>query len=184
MNFKIFENEFALNEKTWSHLISMLNSEDDIGVVLRAHLLTEKMLEAWCSAASNNIHFFDGFGDSVTMSYAAKLKLASNFGLNDFSYKELKAINKIRNVRSHQIYNAEITDKEIQIMTDLISNGGQKELVNSDSFGMWVDGKEVFLNNTESTNREKFIAALSGVIIRMSRQARELDPSPNFTKLL
>ncbi len=118
------------------------------------------------------------------MSYAAKLKLASNFGLNDFSYKELKAINKIRNVRSHQIYDAEITDKEIQIMTDLISNGGQKELVNNDHFGMWVDGKEVFLNNTESTNREKFIAALSGVIIRMSRQARELDPSSNFTKLL
>ena len=45
MNFKIFENEFALNEKTWSHLASLLNSEDDIGVVLRAHLLTEKMLE-------------------------------------------------------------------------------------------------------------------------------------------
>lgn len=180
MNKNIF-NEMVLNDKTWERLSSMMKSEDDIGVVLRLHLVTEKILEAWCCAASNNQNFFDGFGESLTMSYAAKLKLASNFGLNEFSYQEFKEINRIRNARSHQIDNSQITDQEIHKMITHISKGGRKELIESKNFGMFVDGEEKYLNKEGISNREKFIAILASVIHRVTLQAND---NGGFKKLL
>ncbi|EOI1327382.1 TPA: hypothetical protein ACIJOS_001870 [Citrobacter koseri] len=181
MNKNIFNEMVLYNEQTWERLSSMMKSEDDIGVVLRLHLITEKIIEAWCCAASNNPKFFDGFGENLTMSYAAKLKLASNFGLNDFSYQELKEINRIRNARSHQIDNAQITDKEIQKMITHISEGGQKDLIEDEKFGIWVDGQGIHLNKDGIPNREKFIAILAGVIHRITKQANNYD---GFIKLL
>lgn len=170
MNKKIFDEMILLNQETWKRLSTLMKSEDDIGVVLRLHLLTEKIIEAWCCAASDNPKFFEGFGENLTISYTAKLKLASNFGLNDFSYHELKEINRIRNARSHQIDNAQITDQEIKKMITHIGNGGQKDLIESDRFGIMVDGHKVFLNKPGISNREKFIAILAGIINRITRQ--------------
>ena len=51
MNKKIFDEMVLLNEQTWERLSSIMQSEDDIGVVLRLHLVTEKIIEAWCCAA-------------------------------------------------------------------------------------------------------------------------------------
>jgi len=180
MNKKIFNDMILFNEQTWKRLTSIMESEDDIGVVLRLHLVTEKIIEAWCCAASNNSHFFDGFGESLTMSYAAKLKLASNFGLNDFSYKELKEINRIRNARSHQIDNSKITDQEIQKLITLISGDGQKELIEDEKFGLFVGEKGVHLNGEGISNREKFIGVLAAVIFRITKQVND----DGFIKLL
>lgn len=180
MNAKMFDEMTLLNEVTLGRMSAMMKSEDDIGVVLRLHLLTEKIIEAWCCSASNNSRFFDGFGESLTMSYAAKLKLASNFGLNEFSYLEFKEINKIRNARSHQIDSPQITDKEIQKMLSLISNGGQKNLVSNDKFGIYVDGHQIYLHDPNISNREKLIAILAGVIKRISSQVHHND---GFIKL-
>lgn len=182
MNAKLFDEIFTLNEQTWARLLSTMLSDDDIGVVLRVHLLTEKMLEAWSCAASNNPKLFEGFGESLTMSYAAKLKLAQNFGLNEFSYKELKMINRIRNTRSHQIDNAEVTDSEIQKMIALISDGGQESLVKEEKFGLLVDDVGIHLHDPKNTNREKFIATLAGVIHRVLTQVHK--KSTGFKELL
>lgn len=181
MNTKIFDEMTILNEQTWARLLSTMLCEDDIGVVLRVHLLTEKILEAWCCAATNNPNFFEGFGENLTISYAAKLKLAENFGLNEYSYKELKQINKIRNARSHQIDNAEITDMEIQIMISLISDGGQEKLIQNKDFGILVDDRGIHLHAPENSNREKFIAILAGIIHRITKQAHHNN---GFIKLL
>ncbi len=180
MNKKIFNEMVLFNKQTWERMASTMESEDDIGVVLRLHLVTEKCIEAWCCAASNNANFFEGFGESLTMSYAAKLKLASNFGLNDFSYKELKEINRIRNARSHQIDNAQITDQEIQKLITLISSGEQKELIEGDDFGILIGEKGIYLNGEGISNREKFIAILAAVILRMTKQVN----ADGFIKLL
>ncbi|WP_368893577.1 hypothetical protein [Kluyvera ascorbata] len=174
MNANLFMSMFMGNEQTWARMNSTLASEDDIGVVLRIHLLTEKMLEAWCCGASNNPSFFDGFGESLSMSYMAKLKLASNFGLSSFSYNELKLINKIRNARSHQIDNAAITDAEINSLMNLIRDGGQSALVSSGDFGIWVDGRGLSVNDSSLTNREKFIAIFGAICFRISQQANDL----------
>lgn len=174
MNVNLFTSMFIGNEQTWSRMNSTLASEDDIGVVLRVHLLTEKMLEAWCCAASDNPLFFDGFGEYLSMSYMAKLKLATNFGLNQFTYNELKFINKIRNARSHQIDNAAITDAEINSLMNLIRDGGQSELVSSGDFGIWVDGRGLSVNDSSLTNREKFIAIFGAICFRISQQANDL----------
>ncbi|EHI8888617.1 hypothetical protein J9P32_001462 [Salmonella enterica] len=55
MNKKIFNEMVLLNEQTWERLYSIMQSEDDIGVVLRLHLVTEKIIEAWCCAASSRV---------------------------------------------------------------------------------------------------------------------------------
>ena len=181
MNKKIFDEMVLLNEQTWERLSSIMQSEDDIGVVLRLHLVTEKIIEAWCCAASNNHNFFDGFGENVTMSYAAKLKLATNFGLNEFSYQELKVVNKIRNARSHQIDNSEITNEEINKLITLISKGDQRELIENPKFGILIGDKGIHLNDEGISNREKFIASIAAVILRIAKQVNDGD---KFIKLL
>lgn len=168
MNPDLFRTMFIGNDKTWERMTSALKSEDDIGVVLRIHLLTENMLEAFCCAASNNQKFFDGFGESLNMSYAAKLKLALNFGLSEFSYNELKLVNKIRNARAHKIDNAEISDKEIEDLMKLIRKGGQEDLVDSKPFGIMVDDKKIFLNDPNNSNRDKFIAVFGAIVYRVT----------------
>lgn len=170
MNTDLYESKFIMNEITWSRLLGLLRTEDDIGLVLRGHLITEAMLEAYCCAAVDNENLFEGFGANLTMPYAVKIQLASNLGLNEHSVAELKRINKIRNARSHQIDNAEITDAEIDSLRAHISRGGQEDLVNDIRFGMKVDDAEAYLNRPGASNREKFIAILAAIIHRISIQ--------------
>lgn len=117
-------NAFFLDNRVWERLESAITSEDDIGVVLRGHLLTERLIETWCCAASGNKNFFDGFGENITLSYLAKLKLAFNFGLSEFSYNELKKINKIRNNGAHKPDDTLLTDENINGLIELIKKGG------------------------------------------------------------
>lgn len=171
MNSEMFNSMFISNENTWRRLTTMMATDDDLGCLLRIHLMTENMLEAWCCSASNNPLFFKDFGANLTMSYIAKLKLASNFGLNSFSYNELKEINKIRNAHSHQIDNYAISDLEISTLMKLIRKGDQNELVDSPSCGIWVDEKMILLNDQTITNRQKLVAILGLIIFRVSNQA-------------
>lgn len=170
MNPEIFASQFAVNEATWQRIERLVNTEDDIGLILRAHLITEAMIEAFCCAVVDNQNLFDGFGENITMTYAAKIQLASNLGLNEHSVAELKRLNKIRNVRSHQIDNAEITDAEIDSLRSFISRGGQEDLVNSARFGIRVGDIDMNLNRPDANNREKLIAILGGIILRLTKQ--------------
>ncbi|KGB01238.1 hypothetical protein DR73_518 [Enterobacteriaceae bacterium ATCC 29904] len=95
MNSEIFASKFMMNEATWQRLERLVNTEDDIGLVLRAHLITEAMIEAFCCAAVDNQNLFDGFGENLTITYAAKVQLAANLGLNEHSVAELKRLNRI-----------------------------------------------------------------------------------------
>ncbi|EKS7426675.1 hypothetical protein QCK43_001421 [Enterobacter cancerogenus] len=173
MNTDLFATKFMMNEITWSRLAGLHQTEDDIGLVLRGHLITETMLEAYCCAAVDNETLFEGFGENLTMTYAAKIQLASNLGLNEHSVAELKRVNKIRNARSHQIDNAEITDAEIDSLRAYISRGGQEDLVNTIGFGIKVDDAEAYLNRPGASNREKFIAILGAIIMRITKQVGE-----------
>lgn len=170
MNPEIFESKFIMNEATWQRIERLVNTEDDIGLVLRVHLITEAMIEAFCCAAVGNQNLFDGFGENLTMPYAAKIQLAANLGLNEHSVAELKRLNRIRNVRSHQIDNPEITDAEIESLRTFISRGGQEDLINSARFGIKVGDIELNLNRPDANNREKFIAILGSIILRLTKQ--------------
>ena len=96
----------------------------------------------------------------TSMTYAAKIQLASNLGLNEHSVAELKRVNKIRNARSHQI----------DSLRAYISRGGQEDLVNTIGFGIKVDDAEAYLNRPGASNREKFIAILGAIIMRITKQ--------------
>ena len=81
-----------------------------------------------------------------------------------------KRLNRIRNVRSHQIDNPEITDAEIESLRTFISRGGQEDLINSARFGIKVGDIELNLNRPDANNREKFIAILGSIILRLTKQ--------------
>lgn len=177
MNFEHYHQEL---EKALSleKIMSLLESEDDIGVVLRLHLIIEKYLEAWCICATNNSKFFDGFGENITLTFAAKAQLAKNFGLSDLSFNGIKRFNKIRNIRSHQINNWEITDAEIDSLKSLASKErdvGSPPFINH---GIKIAGvKEIYFYDKESTNRDKLIMLAVSILSRMTSEVEKKQTS-------
>ncbi|MCT6982560.1 hypothetical protein M1723_07630, partial [Salmonella enterica subsp. enterica serovar Senftenberg] len=62
-----------------------------------------------------------------------------------------------------------------------ISNGDQRELIENPKFGILVGDKGIHLNEEGISNREKFIASIAAVILRIAKQANDSD---KFIKLL
>ncbi len=148
-------------------------TEDDIGVVLRLHLLLEKDLEAWCQCATGNEHIFNGFGESLGLDFAAKVQLAHNFGLSADLFKIIKRFNKIRNVRAHQVENFSITDSEVASLSSLMESNYPSNLLPMDKFLAQIKEDPVYSFSDKSTpNRVKFLMLFSMLKMRMCDEAR------------
>ncbi|MFE8048137.1 hypothetical protein [Brenneria goodwinii] len=96
-------------------MIKIANSEDDLGVVLRIHLLCEKFLEAWiCGITGHDNLFIEApqTGD-FKMEFSQKLKMCQLTGLPESAYKSIKKINDIRNSFAHRLSVTAIQDSEI-----------------------------------------------------------------------
>ncbi len=153
--------------------IAACETEDDIGTVLRLHLLLEKDLEAWCACATGNGGIFKGFGESLFLNFAAKNQLAHNLGLSEDLFKIIKRINKVRNDRSHQIDNLEVTDSEIASLKDLVSANYPSNLVPIDQFQAQINQGAIYnFVSKETPNRIKFIMLFSMLKMRMCEEAK------------
>lgn len=171
VNFSHFE-FFTLHTGQAEKFIAACTTEDDIGVVLRIHLLLEKDIEVWCACASNNGKFFQGFDENLTLEFSSKAQLALNFGLSESLYKAVKRINKIRNVRAHQIDKFAITDSEIDSLSSLLQVGYPPHLLPMNEFNAQIDGGKIFtLTSDETPNRLKFIMLYSILKMRMCDEA-------------
>lgn len=148
-------------------------SEDDIGVVLRVHLMLEKDLEAWCACASENGRFFAKFGENLNLSFAAKNQLAVNFGLSESLSKAIKRINKIRNQRAHQIDKFSLTESEIVSLRDLLEHDYPDNLLKIEDFNIDIKGTGLFqLNSKETPLRLKFVMLYAVLKMRMLDEAK------------
>lgn len=88
----------------WQNIQDALLSEDEIGAVLRAHLIIENDLMVWLGCASrNNIFFKPVKGRPLNISFNAKNMLARNFGLSIECYDAIAQLNKIRNSLAHGV---------------------------------------------------------------------------------
>lgn len=153
--------------------LAACETEDDIGVVLRLHLLLEKDLEAWCVCATGNEHIFKGFGENLSLDFAAKAQIAHNFGLSQDLHKVIKRFNKVRNVRAHQVENFSITNSEIESLTTLMSVNYPSNLLSMDEFLAHVNGGPTYsFCDKEAPNRVKFLMLFSMLKMRMCDEAK------------
>lgn len=176
MRFNFNHYEF-LTQHTgqWEKIVALVNSQDDIGVFLRAHLLIEQSVEAWCICSTGNGAFFNGFGENVNMDFAAKAQLARNFGLSEPVTKFVKKINRFRNRRSHQIDHPNIEQSEIDSLTSLIKVDYPAELYPIEKYALEISGlRSVMFNAPEASLRDKLIMLYSMLAMRMSYEAKAI----------
>lgn len=165
----------------WEKIISLVNSNDDIGVFLRVHLLIEKSLEAWCICASENNDFFKGFGENLNMDFSTKSQLCQNFGLSEPLVKFVKKLNRLRNLRAHQIDKFDIIDAEIDSLTSLMSVDYPSDIVQIDNFNLHVFGdRDAAFKSKETSNRDKLIMLFGMLTLRMNREAKICSQSGGY----
>lgn len=153
--------------------LAACQTEDDIGVVLRLHLLLEKDLEAWCICATENENIFQGFGENLSLDFAAKAQLAHNLGLSEDLHKVIKRLNKVRNSRAHQVENFSITSSEIDSLSALVGFNYPPNLLEMDAFLAKIDDGPIYsFKSSETPLRIKFMMLFSMLKMRMCDEAR------------
>lgn len=150
-------------------MIQAIITEDDIGAVLRIHLLCEQLAEAWICAACDADNFF-GEGDySVRINCSDKFKLARNLGLPASIYSCLRIINKIRNDVAHK-HNFDLIpqssiDSLINLLKDFRAGDSPDSLtINASLVYRKADGsssEEHSVHNENTPNRIKLYICFS-----------------------
>ena len=86
-----------------------LKTNDEIGAVLRIHLICEQFLELYICSICNQEKMFwfqekkDKEEQKITISFDHKLKMAKTLGLPDWGYKIFTNVNTIRNRLAHRV---------------------------------------------------------------------------------
>ncbi|HBR2823844.1 TPA: hypothetical protein L9Q99_005184 [Klebsiella pneumoniae] len=97
---------------------SLIYNTDQLSTVLVLHMVCEKILEKWIEASSNNKGFFS---NSVSLTFNNKLIIANNFSLPVECFKFMKTLNSIRNKFAHDIHKTEVSDSEIDMLYNSLS---------------------------------------------------------------
>ncbi|WP_272577019.1 MULTISPECIES: hypothetical protein [unclassified Providencia] len=175
MNKQIFidkVNEIGVNKL----LMQAIRTEDDIGAVLRIHLLSEKLAEAWICAACDADNFFGEGNYSVRINCSDKFKLARNLGVPDELYSSLKMINSLRNNLAHGSGHNLVSDESINKLVNLLK-GFQLEnqsdkwnidapLLVRDQDGLAVN--EYSINDKNTPNRVKLFICFAFLMSRLA----------------
>ncbi|AUV26652.1 hypothetical protein HV265_08775 [Citrobacter sp. RHBSTW-00678] len=180
MNFYVFMN-VAQFDVVPDSMIQIMSTTDNIGAVLRSHLICEQLAEAWVCGICNNENVFGTADDRVKIECNAKLKVARNLGLPIPLYNAMKRLNTLRNLFAHT-HQADISDNVIASITDNIrSMSPDRTLVGLadpeieiyDEDGS-VQGRHLF-SSTATPGRIK-LAVLTAEIIRHTVQkAQEIN---------
>lgn len=169
--------ELTQHDRVANKLIALVNSQDDIGTYLRAHLLIEQTLESWIICSSGNRDFFAGFGENINLDFAAKAQLAKNFGMSGALHKFVKKFNNFRNKRSHQIEHSEITSSEIDSLSGLMQQEYPSVLPPVMDFKLGVNeenAREVRFGDQTTSLRDKLIMLYAMFSIRSNHEAEQL----------
>lgn len=78
--------------------MAMVNSLDEVSVILHAHLILEEFLNIWSSRLTNTTDIFDG----VFVPFKTKLVICKNLGLSSEYVEVFDKFNQVRNKFSHQ----------------------------------------------------------------------------------
>jgi len=177
MNFEIFQTMFG-HQSVANALISSSESSDDIGVVLRMHLVTESFLEAFICAAVNNADMFSTEpADKVVLrlNYQSKLGMALKLGLPLPAYKAMERLNTMRNKLAHRIDNELIDESVLESLSthakSIQCDEGHRlseesaEFFNADGSSRGVHK----LSDPSTPNRIKLMIIISALIRRATK---------------
>lgn len=174
MNADVFRSIFG-NSVITETIISCSESQDDLGVVLRLHLVTENFLEAFISGTVNKKDMFSTVSkndEKLRLSYSQKLCLAWKLGLPLPAFKALKKFNTLRNDLAHQIQTNFIDESIIESMTTHVMNiDGDTDypLIEESAqfFSKDGDASPVYnLNSPTTPGRIKLMIVISALIRR------------------
>ncbi|CAD7387437.1 hypothetical protein [Xanthomonas arboricola] len=98
--------------------LSMLNSRDEVAVVLKFHLIMEEFINIWCAKITGSDDLFFGL-DFVP--FKTKVQIAKNLGLSADLVRALDKLNWIRNRYSHKL-KFQADAKELESLAALIDN--------------------------------------------------------------
>lgn len=177
MNFEIFQTLFG-RQSVANALISSSESSDEIGVVLRMHLVTESFLEAFICAAVNNADMFSTEStDKVVLrlNYQSKLGLALKLGLPLPAYKAMERLNTMRNKLAHRIENELIDEAVLESLSTYA-----KSIQCGENHRLSEEGAEFFnadgssrsvhkLSDPATPNRIKLMIIISALIRRATK---------------
>ncbi|MDC4409317.1 hypothetical protein NQ656_04500 [Acinetobacter baumannii] len=117
-------------------MLSLIHSDDLIGVILRIHFSLEELLNLWCDKVTK----VDNFLDIGFIGFDKKLLIAKKLGLPNELFLVFKQFNKIRNSFAHD-HNQEL---DLQKLIDIKNNIDSIETfiapVPKISEGSYVDG--------------------------------------------
>lgn len=147
-------------------LIAVSETEDNLGSVLRVHLLSEMFLEAFICSSIGNKELFDPKPlDKVrfNLTYSNKLKLAFKLGLPAPVFNSMNTLNELRNGFAHNLGQSEIKDSYLESMVSHIN-----KIEGTGDFPLSEQGAQFF--NKDGTVRAKY--------------SLESNETPNRVKLL
>lgn len=180
MNPQIFMKIIGDTDITKAFL-NMSENEDELGTVLRVHLLSERLLDAWvASTIGNEELFLNAPGDRLKFNptFSLKLALAKKLGLHDGACTFLSRINKLRNNFAHQYDCGPLSESEVTIMTEAITSMPKNEKLinlNDVNFAIFDDEgveKAVYAFSSQSTpNRIKLICMFANLFARLTHEA-------------
>jgi len=172
MNLFIFRKLF---DSVRDAFIASSDSTDDLGVVLRLHLVTESFLEAFICSAIRKEDLFDTEpkeGRVFKLNYFKKLEFAAKLGLPLPTFKALDKLNQLRNNLAHKIQNDFIENSVIESLSSHVKSiGGEDKVPMTEEAAEFFneDGSKraiYHLKDADTPNRVKLMILISSLIRR------------------
>ena len=139
-------------------MISLINSNDEIGAVLRIHFMLESLIELWCNKVTKHEDFFDF---NSRLNFSLKLEIAKKLGLNAEMARFISTFNKIRNNMAHQkenIISTNVIDGLRHALDSMPSDG--RELIpkiGDSSWSIQIDQRLLTWNSPDMSSIERLM---------------------------
>ncbi|MGP2965964.1 hypothetical protein [Serratia ureilytica] len=176
MDASIFLNIYG-NVDVTKAFTSISDNEDELSCVLRIHLLSERLLDAWISSSIGVEDLFENAKDErlkFRLTFALKLALAKKLGFPNEFVKCLQILNTRRNDFAHRYDCEPLSDSDIEKMATAIrSYPAPEKAISIDEVNFQVftqDGKPLtpFLFKSATTpKRIKLLIIYAAILARI-----------------
>ncbi len=152
-------------------------NDDELGSVLRIHLLCERLLDAWIAAHLDKEDLFqNSAGEKIKFnpSYGLKLGLAKKLGMHPGLCTCLQTINKIRNSFAHRYDCEPLLAKDMQAMANILISiplpGNVKSVDDFEFKIIDINDNEIksyYFNDEKTPNRIRLTIVFSNILARI-----------------
>lgn len=139
-------------------MIALINSNDEIGTVLRIHFMLESLIELWCNKITKNGDFFNF---RPRPNFSLKLEIAKKLELNAEMARFIKTFNTIRNDMAHQkenIISTKVIDSLRHALDSMPSYGDELiPKIGDSAWSIQIDQRHYSWNTPDLSNIDKLM---------------------------